>query len=124
MIEPFDEDECWRRLQDGGVGRLVIRDGYDLDLVPVVVTLTGRRIHLRTPVAADLAPLLEGVRVVVEIDGQDHGELWSVVVKGAAAPSVAPRAETDSSTPLVLDALSITGRRFPVPRTRPAQGAS
>ncbi|MGN6742049.1 MAG: pyridoxamine 5'-phosphate oxidase family protein [Amnibacterium sp.] len=124
-IERLTEEACWRLLGSGGIGRLAVRDGYDVDLFPVNFAALRGRIVLRTTHGTKLNALTVHPRVALEIDGEEAGELWSVVVKGDARTpelgtelqelhdlgltSASPQAK---SAYVVIEPVSVTGRRF------------
>lgn len=124
-IVRLSEDECWSRLDAGGIGRLAVRDGDDVDVFPVDFTSMKRRIVFRTTHGTKLNALTVHPRVALEIDGEDHGVLWSVVVKGdARTPELATELQVlhdlgmRSSSPqaksayVVIEPVYVTGRRF------------
>lgn len=124
-IRRMTEDECWSRLEPGGIARLAVRDGYDVDLFPINFATSGGRLVLRTTHGTKLNALTVHPRVALEIDGEDDGELWSVVVKGdARTPELTTELQelrdlhVRSASPqwksayVVVDPVSVTGRRF------------
>src|SRR5438309_7957093 len=83
-IENLAEDECWRLLGDGGIGRLAVREGEGIEIFPVNFGVHGQRIVLRTGFGAKLNALTIHHGVAFEVDGEDGDTVWSVVLKGRA----------------------------------------
>lgn len=85
-LESMDEGECWARLQNHVVGRLVVAVGHQPDIFPVNYRLVDDEIVVRTAEGTKLAAALMGERVAFEIDDIDelHHRGWSVVVHGVA----------------------------------------
>lgn len=88
-LQTMDEGECWARLGNHVVGRLVVTVGHQPDIFPVNYRLDDDEIVVRTAEGTKLAAALLGGRVAFEID--DIDELthsgWSVVVHGTARES-------------------------------------
>jgi hypothetical protein len=125
-IEPLTDGECWARLGNHVVGRLVVAVGHQPDIFPVNYRLEGDDIVVRTAEGTKLAAALMGDRVAFEIDDLDelHRGGWSVVVHGSARESVAledtihdasidtePWAEGVKQRVIRITVDSITGRR-------------
>ncbi len=91
-VERLDEDECWRLISAGGVGRLVYSSRRGLAVIPVRYKLDQGSIVCRTPLDSptdeDLRAGIQGAayKVSFEIDeaGQDAREGWMVILQGAA----------------------------------------
>ncbi|GII98411.1 nitroimidazol reductase NimA-like FMN-containing flavoprotein (pyridoxamine 5'-phosphate oxidase superfamily) [Sediminihabitans luteus] len=124
--EPFelDEAECLRLLASQPVVRLAVSVAGEVDLFPVNHVVDGRDVLFTTAPGSKLVELTVHARVVLESDGWDDAEAWSVVVKGVA--SVLPEAEVARAETLGLESWSatpkpvwvrvtptrVTGRRF------------
>ena len=84
-LHTLSQQECWRRLADGRVGRVAFTERALPAIRPVNYALVGRHIVLRTR-GDGLAAKLDGQVVAFEIDEVDEqaGAGWSVVVTGTA----------------------------------------
>ncbi len=89
-IETMTEGECWARLGNHVIGRLVVSVGHQPDIFPVNYRIDDDEIVVRTAEGTKLAAAIMGGLVAFEID--DFDELghtgWSVVVHGTARESV------------------------------------
>lgn len=89
-IEIMTEGECWARLGNHVIGRLVVAVGHQPDVFPVNYRVDEDEIVVRTAEGTKLAAAIMGGLVAFEID--DFDELghagWSVVVHGTARESV------------------------------------
>jgi uncharacterized protein len=136
-IEPLPEPECWTKLAEHQVGRLVVSVGAQPDIFPVNYTLDDGTIVVRTAEGTKLAAALMGQRVAFEIDHIDECDRvgWSVVVHGEAResrtlPSVIhdqdldlePWATGDKARFIHIHPHRVTGRQLvPVPHGEVAQ---
>lgn len=79
-------DECVRRLDVGGVGRVAITEHAMPAILPVNFVRSGPSIVFRTEPGGTLARGCNGTVVAFEIDGIDRQGTcgWSVLVVGAA----------------------------------------
>lgn len=79
-------DECLRRLDAGGIGRVAITRHALPAIVPVNFVTSGAGILFRTEPGGMLAHGCDGSVVAFEIDGTDPGGSagWSVLVIGTA----------------------------------------
>jgi uncharacterized protein len=124
-IDRLDEGECWSMLQQADIGRLAVRFGEGVDLFPVNYACLQHRLVIRTTHGAKLNALTVHPEIAFEIDGENAGVLWSVVVKGRArTPELASELEQlrehrlfsfspqTKSVYVVIDPVSVTGRRF------------
>ncbi len=125
--EILGEAVCWERLRKSSIGRLgVVHDGQP-GIYPVNYLVDGTSILLRTAPGSKVvsAPRLE--RVAFEIDGFEpqHGDAWSVLIKGFArqldSTAEIDRAEelplfpwvtADRSAWVRIVPVEVTGRRF------------
>ena len=80
----LEAQECWALLRSAEVGRLAIAIMNRPDIFPVNHLIDGRTIVLRMAEGTTLAGAVLGQDVAFEVDGYDaqHGDAWSVVVKG------------------------------------------
>ncbi|MET2010692.1 pyridoxamine 5'-phosphate oxidase family protein [Microbacterium chocolatum] len=84
-VEMLDAAESWRLLRIGHLGRLAVIDADGSpDLFPVNYVAGADALFLRTAPGAKLEALAAGRPVAFEIDRENHGEVWSVVVRGRA----------------------------------------
>lgn len=88
-LQTMDEGECWARLANHVIGRLVVAVGHQPDVFPVNYRIVDDEIVVRTAEGTKLAAALLGERVAFEIDDIDelHHRGWSVVVHGSAHES-------------------------------------
>ncbi len=126
LVEELDLEECFRRLADGSVGRVVYTDGALPAITPVRYAVEGGLVYFRPHPDPRLLKAITGAVVAFEAD-QLHEELragWSVVVTGVAEactrPSEWPRVASLNLAPphdvlehvFVLSPGIITGRRI------------
>ena len=85
VLVPIGPTECATLLARGGIGRVAVRDGAEVDVFPVNYTVVDDVIVFRTATPTVLARLADGA-VTFEIDEVDPGLRtgWSVVVHGTA----------------------------------------
>ncbi|GAA1737222.1 pyridoxamine 5'-phosphate oxidase family protein [Microbacterium paludicola] len=141
-VEELPTGECWRLLEIADIGRLAVTRGDGgPDVYPVNFIAHQGRIYLRSGAGPKLRSMIANPAVAIEVDGEEDGFHWSVVVRGVAA-----RTEVDSEIlasgaarlvsheparkPHVLRITpdSVTGRRFakrstPGEPTPPRRGA-
>jgi nitroimidazol reductase NimA-like FMN-containing flavoprotein (pyridoxamine 5'-phosphate oxidase superfamily) len=77
-------DECLRRLREVPVGRLGLRSGGDIVMLPVNHFVSGTTVSFRTDWGSKLEALPNGAPVSFEADDFDEASRtgWSVLVKG------------------------------------------
>lgn len=129
-LETMDEGECWARLGNHVIGRLVVAVGHQPDIFPVNYRIVDGDIVVRTAEGTKLAAALLGELVAFEIDDLDELNHcgWSVVVHGLAHESTTlhdvlddARIDTDpwASGPknrvLRITPDRVTGRRIGAP---------
>jgi len=87
VLQPLTYDECLRRLDAGGVGRVAITQHALPAILPVNFVTRGERILFRTEPGGMLAHGCDGKVVAFEIDGIDSDGRagWSVLVIGTAS---------------------------------------
>ena len=125
LVVEMANDECWRRLRQGHLGRLAMGHGPGIEIFPINYTADGQAVFVRTSVGTKTAMVGVSPWVGFEIDGLDGGWTWSVVVKGplrrlvgSADLEVAGELGLRCASPGVkdqlmsIDATSVTGRRF------------
>lgn len=119
------DDECWERLRDQELGRLVTRVGDVLDIFPVNYVVDGESILLRTAQGTKLFELTVNDDVLFEVDDHDDTHAWSVVLRGRASVldtsaeveradglGLRPWIPTLKYTYVRIEATSLTGRAF------------
>jgi hypothetical protein len=123
--------ECLRLLavaaKEDHIGRLAVTETESPLVVPLNFTFHDNRILVRIG-PGRLSELVPGSMVSFEVDRvePDHGQAWSVLIRGLAsalAPSDAPPGAADLPHPLVpmpgaialvIRPDVVTGRRFPL----------
>ncbi len=83
-IEVLLANQCWDLLRANEVGRLGISVGGRPDIFPVNYVADHGTIVFRTAEGTKLAAVVMESPVAFEVDGEDLGVAWSVVVKGRA----------------------------------------
>ena len=76
--------ECWDRLAEQQLGRLVTRVGDTLDVFPVNYTIDGESVVFRTAEGSKLTEVTINDEVLFEVDEYTETDAWSVVVRGHA----------------------------------------
>ncbi len=124
-VTEMSREECWRMLRNTDLGRLAVGVGRDLDIFPVTYRSDNSSLFFLTSPGTKLAALSINPWSVLEIDGHDDGEAWSVMAKGPAR-HLSTVAELDVADALQLtswlpgekrdivriDVDQVTGRRF------------
>jgi hypothetical protein len=134
-IDVLSESACWQRLRSQEVGRLaVVVDGRP-EIFPINYVVDHGSVVFRTAQGSKLAAIVAGSLVAFEIDGEDPGGAFSVVVKGGAA-EIGDRYELFDALDLPLYswhaapkhhfirilAEFVSGRRFEVQDRRSSHG--
>jgi nitroimidazol reductase NimA-like FMN-containing flavoprotein (pyridoxamine 5'-phosphate oxidase superfamily) len=129
-IEYLAADECWAYLSRASLGRLAVLAHDGVDIFPVNFLSDGASLFLRSAPGEKLVAITANPLVAFEVDGEEDGARWSVVLKGTAA-RLDSDLEIEESGVLGLYTLSptqkwnyvqvspavVTGRRFrEVPR--------
>ena len=83
-ITPLSDAECWDRLAEQQLGRLVTRVGDVMDIFPVNYTVDGRSVVFRTGEGSKLTELTVNDEVLFEVDEYTSTDAWSIVVRGSA----------------------------------------
>lgn len=118
--------ECWRLLEAQRLGRLALVDPAGEPMIyPVNFTCRDGRLYVRSADDAKLRYLRSRPAVALEIDGEDAGDRWSVVVLGHAtrverdaeirhSRETGLRSMSPAPKPHVvrISPRSVTGRRF------------
>lgn len=118
--------ECWRLLESQRVARLALVDAAgEPRIYPVNFSSRDGALYLRSAHDAKMRFLRSRPVVALEVDGQDGGDRWSVVVRGEAAAverdaeirhsrETGLRSMSPTPKPYVIriSPRSVTGRRF------------
>jgi len=83
-IVPLTEGECWDRLAEQQLGRLVTHVGDVLDVFPVNYTVDEHSLVFRTAEGSKLTEVTINDDVLFEVDEYTDTDAWSVVVRGRA----------------------------------------
>ncbi|MDN3494887.1 pyridoxamine 5'-phosphate oxidase family protein [Planococcus sp. APC 4015] len=143
-IEHLSTAQCWALIEARSFGRLAVEglDGMP-DVFPLNYTVHDGSIFIRSAPGSKLMSIAAHPYAAFEIDGEDHGIHWSVVLRGAArrlaidkeirqsgVQSVLSFSPTDKFNYVCVTPSSISGRRFTqssarsphAPVTRPSAG--
>ena len=85
-VHVLSDEECWERLAQQELGRLVTHVGDVLDIFPVNYVVDGTGILFRTGQGSKLFELTINDEVLFEVDDHTDTEAWSVIVRGRAHP--------------------------------------
>ncbi|MFH8249117.1 pyridoxamine 5'-phosphate oxidase family protein [Microbacterium sp. B2969] len=83
-LHVLSADECWARVSDEELGRLVTHVGDVLDIFPVNFVVDQGTIVFRTAEGSKLFELTVNDEVLFEVDDHTETDAWSVVVRGHA----------------------------------------
>lgn len=83
-VTPLSDRECWDRLAEHQLGRLVTRVGDVLDIFPLNYTVDGESLVFRTAEGSKLTELTINDEVLFEVDDYTDTDAWSIVVRGRA----------------------------------------
>ena len=83
-ITYLSDAQCWDRLAEQQLGRLVTHAGGVLDIFPVNYTVDGESLVFRTAEGSKLTELTLNDQVLFEVDEYTDSDAWSVVVRGSA----------------------------------------
>lgn len=142
-VEELSASECWRLIESGGIGRLAVThvDGGP-DIFPLNYVAHQGKLYVRSGAGRKLRSVRDHPAVALEVDGEEEGFYWSVVVRGSAAlTEVDSEILASGARHLISDdpehkphvvriqPATVTGRRFarrspadagrPVPRSIP-----
>lgn len=84
VIQNLSEEQCWQKLGENTLGRLVVGAAGEIDVFPVNYVTTDNVLYLRTAPGTKLLELTIHPDVVFEIDHVDDTTAYSVVVRGSA----------------------------------------
>lgn len=80
----LDDRQCWQRLAEQELGRLVTHVGAVLDIFPVNYIVDGDSVVFRTAEGSKLTELTINDDVLFEVDEYSDTDAWSVVIRGHA----------------------------------------
>lgn len=83
-VTVLTDRQCWDRLAEQQLGRLVTHVGDVLDVFPVNYTVDRDSIVFRTAEGSKLTELTINDRVLFEVDEYTDTDAWSVIVRGTA----------------------------------------
>jgi hypothetical protein len=83
-VQHLDEAECWSRLGQQELGRIVTNVADVLDIFPVNYVVDGRSVVFRTAEGSKLFGLTVNDSVLFEVDDHTAVDAWSVVLRGHA----------------------------------------
>jgi nitroimidazol reductase NimA-like FMN-containing flavoprotein (pyridoxamine 5'-phosphate oxidase superfamily) len=83
-VARLNEEECWDRLAQQELGRLVTRVGDVIDIFPINYAVDDRTIVFRTAEGSKLVELTVNDEVLFEVDDHTDADAWSVIVRGSA----------------------------------------
>lgn len=87
LIDPvaaLSDGECWERLGQHELGRIVTHIGNVIDIFPVNYVVDREALVFRTAEGSKLLELTVNDDVLFEVDDHGETEAWSVVVRGRA----------------------------------------
>jgi len=132
-VEELSLEECWQLLELEEFGRLAYRLVDEVHLVPINYVVDGGTLLFRTASGNKLLAAALHSDVAFEIDWRDDHAAWSVVVRGQLRRLGEADAHRVDALPLQhwvptlkydvveLDPSSVTGRRFLLHGSRPAE---
>jgi nitroimidazol reductase NimA-like FMN-containing flavoprotein (pyridoxamine 5'-phosphate oxidase superfamily) len=85
-VTALTDEQCWERLEQQELGRLVTHVGDILDIFPVNYVVDRAGLVFRTGQGSKLFELTINDEVLFEVDDHTELEAWSVIVRGRAQP--------------------------------------
>ena len=128
-VQHLSTAECWELLEARSFGRLAVQglDGMP-DVFPLNYTVHDGSLYIRTARGSKLKAISVHPVAAFEIDGEDDGFSWSVVLRGAARRVAMDKELHESGVLALVSAsptskhdficvtpVSISGRRFATP---------
>jgi len=83
-VNRLSDQQCWERLGEQQLGRLVTHVGDVFDIFPVNYIVDGESVVFRTAEGSKLTELTLNDDVLFEVDQYTDADAWSVVVRGKA----------------------------------------
>jgi len=84
-VVALTDEQCWERLRQQELGRLVTHVGDVMDIFPVNYVVDGQSVVFRTAEGSKLFEITISSDVLFEVDDHTETEAWSVVVRGRAS---------------------------------------
>jgi nitroimidazol reductase NimA-like FMN-containing flavoprotein (pyridoxamine 5'-phosphate oxidase superfamily) len=84
QVMALADEECWERLGQQELGRLVTHVGDVIDIFPVNYVVDDKSLLFRTAEGSKLFEITINSDVLFEVDDHTETEAWSVVVRGRA----------------------------------------
>ena len=84
QVVALSGEQCWERLGQQELGRLVTHVGDVIDIFPVNYVVDGESLLFRTAEGSKLFEITISSDVLFEVDDHTDSEAWSVVVRGRA----------------------------------------
>ncbi|WP_311258991.1 pyridoxamine 5'-phosphate oxidase family protein [Microbacterium sp. WCS2018Hpa-9] len=125
-VEKLLTEDCWHHIEAESFGRLAItgRDGAP-DIFPLNYTVYDGAIYFRSAPGSKLAAIILHPVVALEIDGEESGFQWSVVVHGglrrldsdkeihdSGVKFLASQSPTAKYNYVCIEPTAVSGRRF------------
>ncbi len=125
-VEHLKTAECWRLIEAGSFGRLAVEglDGIP-DVFPLNYTVHDGSIYIRSAPGSKLMAIAVHPVAAFEIDGEQDGFRWSVVLRGSArrlaidkeiresgVQSLVSSSPTAKYNYICVTPSSVSGRRF------------
>ena len=85
-VVALSDEQCWERLRQQELGRLVTHVGDVLDIFPVNYVVDGASVLFRTAQGSKLFELTVNDEVLFEVDDHTDTDAWSVILRGRAHP--------------------------------------
>lgn len=124
-VATLSPEECWEKLGQQELGRIVTHVGDAIDIFPVNYVTDHETLVFRTAEGSKLLELTVNEDVLFEVDDHTESEAWSVVVRGRAhrldTTDQVAHADTLALQPWIptlkynyvrIDAATLTGRSF------------
>ena len=85
-VVALTDEQCWDRLHQQELGRLVTRVGDVIDIFPVNYVVDEQSLLFRTAEGSKLFEITVNSDVLYEVDDYTDAEAWSVILRGRASP--------------------------------------
>ena len=100
-VAALTDAQCWERLRQQELGRIVTHVGDVIDIFPVNYVVDEQSLLFRTAEGSKLFEITVNSHVLFEVDDHTETEAWSVVIRGRALP-LETRAEVERADDLDL----------------------
>ncbi|WP_280431298.1 pyridoxamine 5'-phosphate oxidase family protein [Nocardia brasiliensis] len=127
LVQELTVAECWDKLDETQLGRIVVNTSGELDIFPVNYAVDSGKIYFRTAPGSKLLKLTINSSVLFEADQilPEAQLAWSVVIRGHAEQisiardvhhadtlAIRPWISTPKYEYVRIDTHAITGRQF------------